>query len=100
MDAFAGRFVRAFSALKGGEIHLNVDCAHGVGALALTSLSARLHLEFSRPSYPAGSPQICIRTFNTLTNDKQLLNKDCGADYVKVGMANSLTKSMLLKGRN
>ena len=81
------RFVKAFSILhnNGGEIHLNVDCAHGVGALVLTSFSSRLYLAFKSSDYPADSPRLCLHTYNTLTSEKDLLNRECGADFVKVG---------------
>lgn len=84
MDVFLRRFVRAMSTLKGGEIQLNVDCAHGVGSLVLTSLSTRIYLASKEDSYPVDSPRLCLHTFNTLTNEKDMLNKDCGADFVKV----------------
>uniref|UniRef100_A0A5K3F368 phosphoacetylglucosamine mutase n=2 Tax=Mesocestoides corti TaxID=53468 RepID=A0A5K3F368_MESCO len=84
VSVFTNRFVKALSTLRGGPINLNVDCAHGVGALTLTSLSTRLYLEYNKPSYPSDSPQLCIRTYNTLTSDKELLNRECGADFVKL----------------
>ncbi|VDN98223.1 unnamed protein product [Rodentolepis nana] len=84
VNVFLRRFVKAFNTLKGGEIHLNVDCAHGVGALILTSLSTRLYLASKEASYSPNSPRLCLRTFNTMLNKKDLLNKDCGADFIKL----------------
>ncbi|KAH9281478.1 Phosphoacetylglucosamine mutase [Echinococcus granulosus] len=86
VEVFTRCFVKAFSTLRGGggEIHLNVDCAHGVGALTLTSLSSRLYLASRASTYPADSPRLCLRTYNTLTSEKDLLNRECGADFVKI----------------
>ncbi|VDM30452.1 unnamed protein product [Hydatigera taeniaeformis] len=88
VEVFTRRFVKAFSTLRdgSGEIHLNVDCAHGVGALALTSLSSRLYLAFKAPTYPVDSPRLSLHTYNTLTSEKDLLNRGCGADFVKLHM--------------
>ncbi|KAM3174642.1 hypothetical protein ACTXT7_010135 [Hymenolepis weldensis] len=94
VDVFLKRFVRAISSLKGGEIQLNVDCAHGVGSLVLTSLSTRLYLASKEATYPPDSPRLCLRTFNTMTNEKDMLNKDCGADFIKLyGKLPKLTPS-------
>lgn len=86
VEVFTRRFVKAFSTLRdgGNEIHLNVDCAHGVGALALTSLSSRLYLAFKSSTYHANSPRLSLHTYNTLISEKDLLNRECGADFVKV----------------
>ncbi|KAL5966023.1 Phosphoacetylglucosamine mutase [Taenia solium] len=88
VEVFTRRFAKAFSTLRdgGGEIHLNVDCAHGVGALALTSLSSRLYLSSKASTYPTNSPRLSLHTYNTLTSEKGLLNRECGADFVKLHM--------------
>ncbi|VDN13294.1 unnamed protein product, partial [Dibothriocephalus latus] len=79
----AQHFAAALALVRGGTYHLNVDCAHGVGGIAVTSLAANIHLELIKPTYPADSPRVCLHTFNTLTHDKHLLNNKCGADFVK-----------------
>ncbi|KAL7058272.1 hypothetical protein AAHC03_016406 [Spirometra sp. Aus1] len=90
----AQRFAAALALLRGGTHHLNVDCAHGVGGIAMTSLAANLHLELIKPTYPADSPRVCLHTFNTLSHDKHLLNNKCGADFVKLyGLRPQLTPS-------
>ncbi|VDL94577.1 unnamed protein product [Schistocephalus solidus] len=90
----AQRFAAALALLRGGTHHLNVDCAHGVGGIAVASLAAYLHLELIKPNYPADSPRVCLHTYNTLTHDKPLLNNKCGADFVKLyGLRPQLTPS-------
>lgn len=90
----AQRFAAALALLRGGTYHLNVDCAHGVGGIAVASLAAYLHLELIKPNYPADSPRVCLHTYNTLTHDKPLLNNKCGADFVKLyGLRPQLTPS-------
>ncbi|KAM7536444.1 hypothetical protein Aperf_G00000084144 [Anoplocephala perfoliata] len=83
VEVFLNRFVKAIKTLEGGEIHLSVDCAHGVGSLVLTSLATRLYLASREDDYPKVSPRLCLHTFNTMTNEKELLNQECGADFVK-----------------
>ncbi|CAL8088119.1 unnamed protein product [Calicophoron daubneyi] len=58
-------------------IELHVDCAHGVGALALAKIDAELR--------QGGSP-FRLRLHNTDIENRSLLNRMCGADYVKFSL--------------
>ncbi|KAA3670661.1 phosphoacetylglucosamine mutase, partial [Paragonimus westermani] len=80
---FASRFANGLRSLisKKGEqagcdlINLNVDCAHGVGSLALAKLSDHL---------ASSACPLHLHLFNTDVDKRELLNKDCGADFVKL----------------
>jgi phosphoacetylglucosamine mutase len=52
--------------------HILIDCANGVGALAAKILNHHL------------GESLNLELVNTATESSEKLNKDCGADYVKV----------------
>ena len=54
-----------------GRGSLKIDCAHGVGALHLEPINARLGHELH------------MEMFNTQTDDAACLNVDCGAEHVQ-----------------
>ncbi|KAF6778502.1 hypothetical protein AHF37_02177 [Paragonimus kellicotti] len=80
---FASRFAHGLRFLlsKKGEqaecdlINLNVDCAHGVGSLALAKLNDQLI---------SSACPLRLHLFNTDVDKRDLLNNDCGADFVKL----------------
>ncbi|KER24470.1 hypothetical protein T265_14423 [Opisthorchis viverrini] len=83
IEYFASQFTAGMNALTTESVHtrhpieLNVDCAHGVGSLALAKLNATL----AQCGQPA---PIRFRLFNTEVNKRELLNSNCGADFVKI----------------
>ncbi|CAH8586197.1 unnamed protein product [Schistosoma turkestanicum] len=76
---FAERFTTALENLKSctESIHLNVDCAHGVGSKVLE----RFRSYFSSVKCLR---KLILHLYNTDTENKELLNQDCGADFVKI----------------
>ncbi|KAF8445893.1 phosphoacetylglucosamine mutase [Boletus edulis BED1] len=58
---------------RGTSAHLLIDCANGVGALAAKKLDDFL------------GESLTLKLKNTSVESTEKLNKDCGADYVKVG---------------
>ncbi|TGZ52499.1 hypothetical protein CRM22_010611 [Opisthorchis felineus] len=83
IEYFASQFTAGMNALATESVHtrhpieLNVDCAHGVGSLALAKLNATL----ARCGQAA---PIRFRLFNTEVDKRELLNLNCGADFVKI----------------
>ncbi|TNN07508.1 Phosphoacetylglucosamine mutase isoform 1 [Schistosoma japonicum] len=86
---FAERFTTALENLQSctESIHLNVDCAHGVGSKVLESFRSY----FSSINSPR---KLILHLYNTETENKELLNQNCGADFVKITLhAPKLTPS-------
>lgn len=76
---FAERFTTALENLQSctESIHLNIDCAHGVGSKVLERFRAYF-------SSVKGPRRLILHLYNTETEKKELLNQNCGADFVKV----------------
>ncbi|CAH8675003.1 unnamed protein product [Schistosoma rodhaini] len=76
---FAERFTTALENLQSctESIHLNVDCAHGVGSKVLERFCAYF-------SSVKGPRRLILHLYNTETENKELLNQNCGADFVKI----------------
>ncbi|CAH8437038.1 unnamed protein product [Dicrocoelium dendriticum] len=61
----------------GSFVDLHVDCAHGVGGIALSKLNAALG--------SGDSPhKLRLHLYNLETDKPELLNLECGADFVKI----------------
>lgn len=73
VDGYNEKMASAFNSSVGKATStVYIDCANGVGALALEKLTPLLK-------------NISIILHNTNTTDEVVLNHDCGADYVKMG---------------
>lgn len=78
---YFSRLVSSFANLLESESSFTqrivVDCANGVGSLALQGLQAALS------ERGASSQQVELRLVNTNITDELALNDNCGADYVQ-----------------
>ncbi|CAH8664584.1 unnamed protein product [Heterobilharzia americana] len=81
VNQFAERFTAALENLQSctDSIHLNVDCAHGVGSKVLESFRAYF-------SFVKSPRKLILHLYNTDIDNKELLNENCGSDYVKITM--------------
>ncbi|KAJ3276870.1 Phosphoacetylglucosamine Mutase [Terramyces sp. JEL0728] len=75
-EGYHKKLAEAFKRIVGGKARLSpllVDCANGIGAVALKDLSQHI------------GEDLAVTASNTDIKGKGVLNFDCGADYVKVG---------------
>ncbi|KAA8498996.1 Phosphoacetylglucosamine mutase [Porphyridium purpureum] len=79
-DDYVGELASSFTQLtrlsapaRGPRVQVHVDCAHGVGAVAMRALCAKL------PDELAGA----FVVFNHESDPHGVLNERCGADYVQ-----------------
>nr|CAH8870396.1 unnamed protein product [Trichobilharzia regenti] len=81
VDQFAERFTAALENLQSctESIHLNVDCAHGVGYKVLENFKTYF-------SSVESSRRLILHLYNKEMKKYELLNKNCGADFVKITM--------------
>ncbi|KAJ3257470.1 Phosphoacetylglucosamine Mutase [Boothiomyces macroporosus] len=75
-DGYHKKLADAFKKIVSGKPRLSpllVDCANGIGAVALKELCQHL------------GEDLAVTSSNTDINGKGVLNFECGADYVKIG---------------